>query len=172
MYWKLKRSDFDKQKGDGNRKAMETIVNDGKTPGILAYVGRKPVGWCAVEPRENYAALERSRILKPVDQAPVWSIPCFFVAKDYRKKKVTVQLLLAAIDYVRRRKGKVLEGYPIDSMNRDIPAAFAWTGFYSAFAKAGFVECIRRSETRPIMRCYIPKGRGSRRRRRPFPTDT
>jgi hypothetical protein len=33
--------------------------------------------------------------------------------------------------------------------------AFAWTGLASAFAKAGFKECARRSDTRPIMRFDI-----------------
>ena len=36
-----------------------------------------------------------------------------------------------------------------------MPDAFAWTGLASAFIKAGFKECARRSETRPIMRFYI-----------------
>jgi hypothetical protein len=36
-----------------------------------------------------------------------------------------------------------------------MPAAFAWTGFPSAFIKAGFIEVERRSRTRPIMRIEI-----------------
>ncbi|HUP01152.1 MAG TPA: hypothetical protein VM737_06485, partial [Gemmatimonadota bacterium] len=43
-----------------------------------------PIGWCAVAPREDYPRLERSRILKPVDEASVWSITCFFIARTHR----------------------------------------------------------------------------------------
>jgi len=38
-----------------------------------------------------------------------------------------------------------------------MPDVFAWTGFASAFKKAGFKEVIRRSETRPIMRYVVKK---------------
>jgi len=33
-----------------------------------------------------------------------------------------------------------------------MPAVFAWTGLASTFRQAGFVEVLRRSEARPIMR--------------------
>ena len=65
-------------------------------------------------------------------------------------------LLRAAVDHVRRQGGRVVEGYPIDPVKGDIPAAFAWTGLASAFRKAGFMEVARRSATRPIMRARVP----------------
>jgi len=124
-------------------------------PGILAYIGDKAVAWCSVAPRENFPVLGRSRILKPIDEIPVWSIVCFFVDKGYRNRGMSVRLLQAAIDYVKQQGGKVLEGYPVEPKKDRMPAVFAFTGLASAFLKAGFVECLRRSETRPIMRFYI-----------------
>ena len=56
MWWKLKRSDFMRQRGEANRKALKKIVDSGKVPGILAYADSEPVGWCAVSPREAYPA--------------------------------------------------------------------------------------------------------------------
>lgn len=38
-----------------------------------------------------------------------------------------------------------------------MPDAFAWTGLASGFRKAGFVEVLRRSATRPIMRYIVRK---------------
>src|SRR3954454_12233698 len=76
MTWRLPRSQFNEQKGDANRRAMKRIVAKGPPPGILAYDGKTPVGWRAVAPREVYAALERSRVLKPIDDQPVWSVSC------------------------------------------------------------------------------------------------
>src|ERR1700722_1448735 len=58
MSWRLKRSVFNSQKGDGNKEAIRSIVNEGAEPGVLAYSGDEPVGWCAVAPREHYPALE------------------------------------------------------------------------------------------------------------------
>jgi GNAT superfamily N-acetyltransferase len=93
--------------------------------------------------------------LKRVDDKPVWSVVCFFVAKPFRNKGLTVKLLKAAVDYVRSKGGAILEGYPVESKNGKMPSPFAYTGISSAFRKAGFCEVLRRSENRPIMRYPI-----------------
>jgi len=72
---------------------------------------------------------------------------------------LSVKMLRAAIDFVREQRGTIVEGYPVEPIKEDMPAVFAWTGVASAFLKAGFRECARRSATRPIMRCLIPKKR-------------
>ena len=155
MWWRIKRSQFEKQKGEGNKKALKKIVESGKIPGILAYVNDQPIAWCSVAPRETYPVLERSRTLKRVDDKPVWSVVCFFVAKPYRRKGVTVKLLRAAIKYVGEQGGKIVEGYPVEPKKGQMPDVFAWTGLISAFHKTGFVEVLRRSETKAIMRYII-----------------
>jgi GNAT superfamily N-acetyltransferase len=155
MWWRIKRSEFERQKGEANKQAMKAIVETGEIPGLLAYAEGKPVAWCSVAPREQYSVLGRSRILKPIDETPVWSVVCFFVEKGHRGKGLTLQLLHAAVEYVKQQGGRVVEGYPVEPKKKRMPAVFAWTGFASVFEKAGFVECLRRSETRPIMRFYI-----------------
>lgn len=155
MWWRLSRSQFNKQKGEGNRKAMKKIVDSGEVPGLLAYVDGKPVGWCSVALRERFILLERSRILKRVDEKPVWSVVCFFVAKPFRRNGVTVKLLKVAIEYAKRNGAKILEGYPVEPKKAKMPDLFAYHGLASAFRKAGFVEVLRRSETRPIMRYFV-----------------
>jgi len=155
MWYRLKRSEFEKQKGGGNKKAMKTLVDGGNVPGIMAYRSGKPVAWCSVAPRQEFSALERSRILKPVDDQPVWSIICFFVEKNHRRKGFNIALLKAAIDFAKQRGAKILEGYPVEPKKNPMPDVFAFYGLASAFKKAGFKECLRRSETRPIMRYLI-----------------
>jgi GNAT superfamily N-acetyltransferase len=81
------------------------------------------------------------------------------VDKKYRRQGVSVQLLRAAIAHVKKQGGTIVEGYPVEPRSGDMPAAFAWTGLAAAFRKAGFVECARRSPTRPIMRFVINKRR-------------
>lgn len=156
MYWKLPRKDFTVGQGDMNRLAQKKIVTSGQIPGLIAYVDGFPAGWLAVEPRENYLVLNNSRILKRIDELPVWSVTCFFVAKKYRNSGLTVALLNAAIRFVAKQGGKVIEGYPVDPLsNGKMPPVFVYTGLMSAFKQAGFVEVERRSEKRPIMRYYI-----------------
>ena len=153
MSWRLARSDFVRQRGEMNKKALKDLVDSGQVPGILAYSEGQPIGWCAVAPREAFPRLERSRILSRVDDKPVWSIVCFFVAKAFRGKGLSVRLLGAAVDYVREQGGKIVEGYPVEpKKDWRPPDPFVYTGLASAFRRAGFAEVIRRSDTRPVMR--------------------
>ena len=155
MYWRLKHSEYEAQKGDANKQLMKGIIDSGHIPGIIAYAGDQPVGWCSVAPREEFPRLERSRILKPVDDQPVWSIVCFFIPRKHRRKGVMRQLLTAAVEYAQSRGAKIIEGYPVEPKKDITPDVFAWTGFAEAFREAGFEEVARRSETRPFMRYYV-----------------
>jgi GNAT superfamily N-acetyltransferase len=159
MSWRKKRSDFERDKGEANRLSLKTLVEEGAEPGILAYDGDLPVGWCAVAPREVYGFLERSRVLRRVDDAPVWSVSCLFVARPYRNRQVSVGLLRAAVDFVRARGGTLVEGYPTQPAKGRLPDTFVWTGVLQAFIKAGFYEMPRWSENRPIVRWGAPISR-------------
>jgi GNAT superfamily N-acetyltransferase len=153
MWPRLRRSDFQKQKGPGNKRAMKRLVESGPPPGLLGYADGQPVAWCALAPRETYRALTNSRILKPVDDQPVWSVTCFFVAKPYRRRGLSARLLDEAAKYARKQGARMVEGYPVEpKTNAPSPDVFVWTGLASAFRKAGFEEAARRSPTRPIMR--------------------
>ena len=134
---------------------MRTLVENGTDPGILAYAGEQAVGWCSVAPREEFVRLGTSRILKQVDDVPVWSISCLFIRRNYRNRGVSVAILKAAIDFVAERGGTVVEGYPVEPKSAAMPPAFAWTGIASAYRRAGFREHRRGSATRPIMRYEI-----------------
>ena len=153
MWWRLTRSQFWKQRGQKNKEALKAIVDSGQVPGLLAYAGGEPIAWCSIGPRETYSSLERSRTLKRVDDKPVWSIVCFFVAKPFRRKGLMVPFLKAALAYAKEHGAQIVEGYPSESTKA--PSWSGYMGLVPAFRKAGFVEVLRRSETRSIMRYYI-----------------
>jgi len=94
---------FSKAKRAGKQESHERLVQSGPPPGLLAYDDGRPVAWCALAPRETYHALANSRILKPVDDQPVWSVVCFFVAKPYRRRGLSTMLLDEAAKYARKR---------------------------------------------------------------------
>ena len=156
MWFRLANREFEAAKGEGNRAAMRALVEAGEEPGILAYVDGEPAAWCALAPRERYGRLARSRVLKPVDDEPVWSVVCFFVDRRHRGRGLTVGLLDAAAEHARRRAATLLEGYPVEPRKERAPPVFMYHGLVSAFRRAGFTEVARRSETRPIMRREIP----------------
>ena len=153
MLWRLSRADFEAKKGEGNRRAMQRLVEAGAEPGLLASRNGEVIGWCALAPRADYPALARSRLFKPLDRQPVWVVSCLFVKKAHRRRGVSVALLRAAMAHVRKQGGRILEGYPQETGGRAMPDVFAWTGVASAYRKAGFAEVARPAPKRPIMRC-------------------
>jgi GNAT superfamily N-acetyltransferase len=151
MWWRLARPQWTAGKGDGNRRALERYVEAGHVPGLLAYEGGEPVGWVAVEPREAYPRLSRSRTLAAVDERPVWSLTCFFVARSHRRRGLTRALVRAALRHARSRGARIVEAYPVDRRER-VADAWVYTGAASTFRALGFREVARRSATRPIVR--------------------
>jgi len=155
MSWRKSKAEFERGKEGANRASLRGVLKKGPPPGILAYAGGDPMGWCAVAPREVYVRLAGSRVLRPLDDKPVWSVSCLFVAKPWRRRGVSVELLKAAVDFVKRQGGTIVEGYPVAPKQGALPDAFAWTGALAAFLKAGFREMPRWSESRPIVRYVI-----------------
>jgi GNAT superfamily N-acetyltransferase len=162
MFWRLPRKEFDAGKGTGNKRALKKIVTANREPGLIAYEGNEPIAWCAVAPRQDYVALERSRILKPIDDEQVWSISCLFIKKSFRRQGVSAHLLRAAVEFAAQRGAKIVEGYPVEPSMENMPDPFLWHGTPSAFRAAGFAEALRRSKSRPIMRFKV-KSAGKRR---------
>jgi GNAT superfamily N-acetyltransferase len=152
MTWRLPRAEWEAGRGERNKQALRSLVNGAVPPGVLAYAADEPAGWCAVAPRAAYVRLQKSRVLAPVDEVPVWSISCLFIAKPFRRQGVSVHLIGAAAEFARAHGARVVEAYPVVPYSDAMPAPFAWTGTISAYERAGFREVARRSEARPIVR--------------------
>lgn len=144
MSWRTKKFEFYKFRGDGNKLAMKTLVDQNQSVGLLAYIDGKPIGWCAIAPREAYPKLENSKVWKKIDDEQVWAITCFFIAKSFRRKGISLELVKGAINYCKANRIKIVESYPVVPYGEKIADAFAWTGFPVAFEKAGFIVAERR----------------------------
>lgn len=155
MSWRLNKADFEKHKGAENKESMKKLVEANEPTGLLAYSDGKAIGWCAVAPREVYVRLEKSRVLKRVDDKPVWSISCFFIAKEHRREGVSEMLINGVVNYCREKGAEIIEAYPEEPYSSRVPDAFMWKGIPSAFERAGFVVAERRSRFRPIVRYYL-----------------
>jgi len=154
MWWKQTQNEFRRQRGESNRIAFKAIIESGIVPGLLAYSSYEPVGWCAVEPRESYPALDRSKVLARVDDEPVWSITCFYVAKQFRCRGLMRDLLTAALNWASKNEARIVEAYPLEPKSMLYDSSL-YTGVAPVFRETGFVEVVRRSERRPIMRKTI-----------------
>lgn len=134
-----------------NRADLKALVDAGKPPGLIGYRGNIPVGWISIGPREEFAKLKHSPVMKPVDDQPVWSVVCFVVPSEHRRQGVAHALLKGAIAYARRREATIIEGYPVDKPGR-CPDTDMWFGPKSLYDRAGFKEVARRKPTRPVVR--------------------
>ena len=154
MYWRITRREFEHNGGHGNKNCLKEIVASGGVPGILAYHKEIPVGWCSVAPREDFPVVLRSPTLKPIDEQPAWAITCFFVTRSYRGCGLTHLLIRAAVRYAKEHGARIVEAYPVDVHAKSIEYDL-YAGLTTTLEKEGFVEVLRRSERKPIMRCYL-----------------
>jgi GNAT superfamily N-acetyltransferase len=161
MWWRLSRAEFGRQTGMQRKAGLRALVDSGQPPGILAYLENEPIAWVSIAPRETFPSLERSRTLRRVDDQPVWSIVCFFVAKPYRGRGVMAELLRGAVTYAAQQGARIVEAYPVDPSGRVVPAGTeGFMGLISAFRRAGFVEVARPSQRQAVMRYIVEKDDG------------
>ena len=150
MYWRI-GSEYHKRAREKNRSAFRQIVKQGPPPGLLAFDGERAVGWCQLTPRDDLRWLNRARFFERVDEAPVWSISCFFVRRGYRRQGVMSALIAAALRAAKLANAPALEAYPVDTARTD-STSNVFTGTASTFKRAGFKTVTHRLASRPIMR--------------------
>ncbi|MEX1093877.1 MAG: GNAT family N-acetyltransferase [Acidimicrobiia bacterium] len=148
MHWR--RPDGGYHDDLDNKERYAAVVAAGPPPGLIGYIGDEPLGWVQVGPRSHFPTISRSRLLKPVDAADVWSINCFVVRVGHRSQGIGRGMLAAAIRYARDLGASAVEAYPVDGERTSVVDYF--TGTLGMFEDEGFVELIRRNETRPIVR--------------------
>lgn len=137
-----------------NRQQLKTLTELDPPPGLIGYDHNKPVGWISLGPREDFLKLNRSVVMKPVDDQAVWSIICLVVPSEHRKQGVALSMLRGAIQYCQQRGVTILEAYPLDNA---VPNAgeSIWFGSKTTYDEAGFVEVARRKPDRPVVRLML-----------------
>ena len=151
MRWRMTSAEFQHSTKEERAAALERLVHQGIPVGILAYMGEKPIAWCSVAPKETYAALNRYHALSRIDDTPVWSVVCFFVDRQFRRQRLTLQLLRAAVDYAKSQGAQVIEGYPVEPDSR----SYTYMGSPETFSQVGFYDITPTGQTRLVMRYYI-----------------
>jgi ribosomal protein S18 acetylase RimI-like enzyme len=134
-----------------NHQRLKEVVDAGEIPGLIGYRGTQPVGWVSLGPRSDFKKLERSPVMKPVDDTPVWSVICFVVPNEFRGQGVATALLKGALGYARKQGARLIEAYPVDKAKRSRDDSL-WFGTKSMYDGLGFQEVARRKPQRPIVR--------------------
>jgi GNAT superfamily N-acetyltransferase len=105
--------------------------------GLVAYLGREPIGWISLGPRTDFSVVERSKATPPVDDVPAWVIPCITVRRGHRGQGVAVAMIRAAVEYAGKRGAPAVEAYPRAEGKR-VHDDFAFFGTEAMFRRAGF----------------------------------
>lgn len=159
MHWRREKGGkaWEEAKGEPNRKALKKLVESGEAHGIVALVGKRPVGWCSFGRRSDFPRLERTKAYIHAESglshaATVWSINCLFLDKEFRNQGLSQKLAEAAIKAIRKHKGKLIEAYPVPLTEggQKLPAAFSFTGPEIIYQRLGFKEVQRLSFSRPL----------------------
>jgi GNAT superfamily N-acetyltransferase len=139
MWWRRRTGDATR-----NKRAMGRIVRDGREPGLLAYEAGMPIGWVSVAPRQEFGQLISWRTYRPDDEDDgVWSIVCFNVHANAKRRGVKTALLEAALDHAFRRGARALEAYPGEPMD--------YMGVREVYERLGF-RPLRTAGKRTVVR--------------------
>lgn len=150
MAWRRPGREWEEHKGAGNKRAFARLVKSGQAHGVLAFAGEEPVGWCSIDARADYKALETKRSLKTDWDADTWSVTCFFIRREWRGQGVGGKLLRAAVELARKQGARRIEGYPVKPYQDRMPGAFAWTGLPQMFERQRFRPLPDPPGKRPI----------------------
>jgi GNAT superfamily N-acetyltransferase len=117
-----------------NKAAMRDLLDAGDSPGLIALVEDRAVGWCALGPRERYPQYERAS-----DERGIWAIPCLYVAPSADKSTIARALIEAAVEQARLNAASVVAGPPPWWLPGDAAAIIKATELFVAngFAIAG-----------------------------------
>lgn len=157
MFWRLRSKNFSANAGEKNKASLKVLASGERAPGLLAYKDGVAVGWCSLAPREDFQRLAHSRKYKPLDNQPVWSIICFFIAKPFRRQGLQRTLIAAACDWAGCQGAGILEAYPRDlgdpALNQTkLYGSDGYMGIASTFAQEGFIRVSADNAPGLIMR--------------------
>jgi ribosomal protein S18 acetylase RimI-like enzyme len=126
------------------------------TSGLIAFLDSEPVGWCAVEPRTEYARLLRNNRVPWDDRdedksdGSVWAVTCFVTRTGFRKRGIASALTRATVEFAKQRGARAVEGYPMTTKQAILGELHV--GTVGMFAAAGFTEVSRPTLRRVVMR--------------------
>ena len=125
--------------GNGSREAaFRALCGRENPPGVIGYDNGEPVAWCSIGPRGENSRLSRSRLIRPLDDLPVWSVICVVVRSGYRRRGHTTALINGAVEYAAARGAPAVESYPVDPGPGRVDLTMAFVGTRAMFENAGF----------------------------------
>jgi GNAT superfamily N-acetyltransferase len=154
MFWRQRNAEWRSTNPAKRRVAMAERFGDSPPPGVLAYLDGRPVGWCAVAPRDEYPRLQSSPTFGPVDDIPAWAVSCLFIHRTARRRGVGTALVDAAVAMAKAYGAPAVDAIPVAPSDKR-GSGDLYTGTPSMFEPLGFTEVARRKPERPVVRLTL-----------------
>jgi len=127
--------EWETRTGDENRNASIRLIRSGKMHGFLAYLDNKPIGWCNVNSRENFAKNLYEDNSPDSQKMKIAGIVCFLISPTHRKQGIARKLLKHAISHYKDQGYDYIESYPRVG---ELSDAHSYRGPLSLYESEGF----------------------------------
>lgn len=130
-------AEWDDRSGSMNRETVSELIGQGQHQGLLAYDGRRVIGWCHAAPRHTLGRLMHMLQNQGYDASDehVGSVVCFVIAPPYRGRGVARKLLDSCGRFMANQGVTSIEAYPPNG-NPRVPH---YHGSQSMYLSAGFM---------------------------------
>ena len=127
--------EWEKQTKEENRKASTDLIRSGKMHGFLAYSDDKPVGWCNINSRENFAKTLYEDDSSDSQEKKIAGVVCYLIAPTNRRQGIARKLLRHAISHYKQKEYDIIESYPRIG---ELSDAHSYRGPISLYKSEGF----------------------------------
>lgn len=159
-YFRLSPAERKSFAGSEKKDFMQQRVSAGPAPGLIGYLGDRPVGWVQVGPRADVPNWNSPRtVSRPLEEADVedervWAVSCFFIVSRERGHGLSHRMLGAAVAHARAAGARVIDACPIERTKQSKSVGL-YVGSRRIFEAAGFSEVALRKEGRPLVRLVL-----------------
>jgi GNAT superfamily N-acetyltransferase len=139
-----------------NRAEMLAALESGSDEmrGVVALSADRAIGWMKIAPAPALAKLYAQKPYRGLscfggDRAGVFTIGCFLVDPEWRRRGVSRALVAAGLDLARQAGARAVEAFP--RSGEPVSQELLWTGPPDVFLAAGF-ELVDATGPYPVLR--------------------
>jgi GNAT superfamily N-acetyltransferase len=144
------------------RNRDELLARAGESPagGVVALDSHDAiVGWMKLEPQGALPKLYAQRIYRALpifgsDRVGVWTLGCFLVDPEFRRRGIARALVRAGVEFARAEGALALEAFPRRA--ESVGAEELWTGPFTLLVEEGF-EVVHDQAQYPVLRRDLAK---------------
>jgi GNAT superfamily N-acetyltransferase len=142
MVWRMTKDELKQNNSVCRKEFIKQRIWQNIPIGIVGYFDNEPIAWCSIAPRETHERLRGDEHLENV-----WSITCFYIKRQFRRKGLTEYLIEKAKEYAKENGAEYIEAYPVE---QDSPS-YRFMGYRGTFEKAGFTYIKMAGTRRHVM---------------------